>query len=292
MLVNAANLSALFTNLRAEFNRVFSETPAMWDRVATLIPSGTGTEDYAWIDRFPKMREWLGDKVIKAFGVHDYTIKNKSFEATIAVKRDHIDDDTLGIYGVQAQQAGQSAREWPDSLVFPLLKNGFTGLCYDGQYFFDTDHPVAGASVSNFQGGAGIPWFLLDTRHPLRPLIFQQRKAPIFVAQTSEEAEPVFKRGEYLFGAESRGNAGYGFWQLGYGSKQTLSKSNFDAAVQAMEEFTDEEGSPLGSSPNLLVVPPSLRATARDLIKAERDASGATNTLFEAVDVLVTPWVK
>ena len=40
-----------------------------------------------------------------------------------------------------------------------LVAAGFTSLCYDGQYFFDTDHPVgpneSPASVSNHGGGAG-----------------------------------------------------------------------------------------------------------------------------------------
>lgn len=34
-------------------------------------------------------------------------------------------------------------------LIVDLLVNGFERECYDGQYFFDDDHPVAGKSVSN-----------------------------------------------------------------------------------------------------------------------------------------------
>jgi len=289
MLVNAANLTALFVNLRAEFNRVFEKTEVAWDKVATLIPSSTGTENYDWIGRFPKMRKWVGEKFIKALEAYEYTIKNENFEATVEVDRNDVQDDKLGIYGPQAQNAGKSAREWPDDLVMPLLKAGISNLCYDGQYFFDTDHPVAGASVSNYGGGSGSMWALLDTSWPLKPLIFQQREAPNFVSQTDMSADSVFMRRMFRFGAESRGNSGYGFWQMGYASKQTLNKANFDAAVKAMELFKDEEGETLKIRPNLLVVGPTLRATARDLIKAERDAAGATNTLFEAVDVLVHP---
>ena len=43
--------------------------------------------------------------------------------------------------------------------------------CYDGQNFFDTDHPVgeqgSQETVSNVQTGAGPAWYLLDTTRPV-----------------------------------------------------------------------------------------------------------------------------
>ncbi|MFP4899594.1 Mu-like prophage major head subunit gpT family protein, partial [Paraburkholderia sp. BR14261] len=64
-------------------------------------------------------------------------------------------------------------------------------------------------------------WFLLDTTKPVRPFIYQERKAPVFVQQTDPEAEDVFMRKKFKFGAEARAAGGYGFWQLAYGSDGT-----------------------------------------------------------------------
>lgn len=292
MIVNAASIAAIFVNLRAEFNRIFEKTEVAWDRVATLIPSSTGTETYNWLGRFPKMREWIGEKFIKSLEAYSYSLKNKDFEATVEVDRNDIADDTLGIYGPQAQNAGKSAKEWPDDLVMPLLKAGTSNLCFDGQNFFDTDHLVAGASVSNYGGGSSYMWVLLDTSWPLKPLIFQQREAPNFVLQTDPQSDAVFLQKKFRFGAESRGNAGYGFWQMAYASKATLDAAALNAAIKAMELFKDEQGETLKVKPNLLVVCPSLRATARDLIQAEKLASGASNTLFKALDLMVTPHLE
>ncbi|MCS5517046.1 Mu-like prophage major head subunit gpT family protein [Pseudomonas qingdaonensis] len=61
-------------------------------------------------------------------------------------------------------------------------------------------------------------WFLLDTSKPVLPFIYQERKAPVFVQQTDPEADDVFSRKKYKFGAEARAAGGYGFWQLAYGS--------------------------------------------------------------------------
>lgn len=142
MLVNKDSVSNLFISLKTTFNNAFAGAPSQWSKIAMLVPSTTGQNDYAWLSKFPKMREWIGDKVIKSLEAFDYTIKNKDFEATIEVDRNDIKDDNLGIYGPQAQMAGESAAQLPDEIVFALVDAGFTAKCYDGQYFFDTDHPV------------------------------------------------------------------------------------------------------------------------------------------------------
>ncbi|MGL4205807.1 MAG: Mu-like prophage major head subunit gpT family protein, partial [Aeromonadaceae bacterium] len=61
-------------------------------------------------------------------------------------------------------------------------------------------------------------WCLLDTTKPVKPFIYQPRKKPVFVQQTSMDSPDVFNLAEYKFGAEARGAAGYGFWQLAFGS--------------------------------------------------------------------------
>lgn len=61
-------------------------------------------------------------------------------------------------------------------------------------------------------------WFLFDTTKPVKPLIYQERKKPVFVQQIDPQADDVFSRKKYKFGAEARAAGGYGFWQLAYGS--------------------------------------------------------------------------
>lgn len=149
MIVNAANISAVFINLKTTFNKAFDSAPAIWPKTTMLVPSGGSQNDYSWLSRFPKMRKWIGDKAVKALSAFKYTIVNDDWEATVEVDRNDIEDDNLGIYGPQAQEAGWSAKQLPDEIDADLKNGAFTGLCYDGQYFYDTDHAVAGASVSN-----------------------------------------------------------------------------------------------------------------------------------------------
>ena len=64
-------------------------------------------------------------------------------------------------------------------------------------------------------------WFLLCTSRPIKPLIWQQRKKPKFVSKTQETDDNVFMSKKFIYGADSRGNAGFGFWQMAYGSDGT-----------------------------------------------------------------------
>lgn len=61
-------------------------------------------------------------------------------------------------------------------------------------------------------------WFLADTTMPVKPLIFQRRKEPEFVALDNPEDPNVFHKNEYIYGYDDRKAAGFGFPQLMYGS--------------------------------------------------------------------------
>lgn len=58
-------------------------------------------------------------------------------------------------------------------------------------------------------------------KRPVKPLIYQQRKKAKFVSKTNETDDNVFMSKKFIYGADSRGNAGFGFWQMAYGSDGT-----------------------------------------------------------------------
>ncbi|HCL4240794.1 Mu-like prophage major head subunit gpT family protein [Pseudomonas aeruginosa] len=296
MIINRANLQLLFTGYKASFQNAFAGIKPDFMPFTLEVPSVNSVEQYGWLGNSSAFREWLGDRVIQNLALHDYSIKNKSFENTIGVPRESIEDDSYGLFNPLMGQLGQDSANHPSTLIYDLLAAGFASTCYDGQFFFDTDHPVtnkAGAevSVSNFQGGAGTAWYLLDTSRVMKPLILQKRKNYNFVSMDKENDENVFMRKEYIYGVDARLNVGFGLWQLAYGSKQTLDAANFNAAYAAMQGMTGDRGKKLGIKPTLLVVPASLRAQALEIVQAERGANGATNINRNAVDVLVTPWL-
>jgi len=149
MLVNKESLKAIFTGLKLIFNTRLKAASDDWKKTTMEVPSSSSGEDYAWLSRFPKMRKWVGDKVIKNIEAGKFYKKNENWETTISVNRDDIEDDNIGIYRTQTDMAGESAAELWEIISDDLKNNAFTELCWDGQYFYDTDHPVGDNSVSN-----------------------------------------------------------------------------------------------------------------------------------------------
>tara|TARA_A100001391_G_scaffold50885_1_gene30956 strand:- start:33823 stop:34719 length:897 start_codon:yes stop_codon:yes gene_type:complete len=297
MDINNSNLNSLYTGFSAAFTGGFKGVAPLWSRVATRVPSTTSENEYGWLKDLPGFREWLGDRIVKSIEADGYKIKNRHFENTVGVNRDHIEDDNLGIYSPLFSELGRLAAVFPDELVWALLKDGFATECFDGQFFFDTDHPVLDAdgeiqSVSNTGGGSGTPWFLLDTSRALKPLIFQERKTfNKLVRKDKDEDDNVFHRNEFIYGSDGRCNVGFGFWQMAYGSKQTFNAAAYGAARAAMGSFKGDHGRPLGIMPNLLVVPPSLESAARKVLNSEYAAGGETNEWKGTAELLVVPWL-
>ena len=296
MIVNSANLEALRVGFNASYKRGLGMGTSYYAQVATTVPSSTGENRYGWLGKFPNLRKWLGDRVVNGLAEHDYSIRNKDWELTIGVSRNDIEDDNLGIYSPMFEEMGQSVTAHPDMLVFPLLKAGFSTACYDGQNFFDTDHPVLdengeAQSVANTDGGSGTPWFLLCTNRPLKPIIFQERKKPQFQAKDAPTDDNVFFKKEFVYGVDTRDNVGFGFWQMAWGSKQTLNAANYAIARAALMGMTGDYGRPLGLMPNLLVVPPSLESAGRKILNSEYASGGETNEWKGTADLLVVPWL-
>lgn len=296
MIINQANLRSLFIGFKTAFQNGLGQAPSQYQRIVTDVPSSTAEEEYGWLGKIPNVREWIGERVVNNIATSGYKIRNKPFELTVGVNREHIEDDNLGIYGPLFTEMGRATAAHPDMLVWDLLKAGFSTLCYDGQFFFDADHPVLDAngveqSVANTDGGSGSPWFLIDASRALKPIIFQRRKPWQFVAKNQETDDSVFYKKEYVYGSDARYNVGYGFWQFAWGSKQALDGTSYGSARAAMIGMKGDFGRPLGVMPNLLIVGPALESTARKLLNSEYGTGGATNEWKGTAELLVVPWL-
>lgn len=301
MLISNAALTGLYRSFNTIFQQAYTGTTPRWQKLAMQVPSSTKEETYAWLGSFPKMREWIGDRQVAKLLAHGYTIKNKSYESTVSVDRDDIEDDQYGVYTPVIAELGRTAATFPDDLVISLLLHGFENTCYDGQPFFANTHSdgekkgqkqsnlgtkslsmasyaAARASMMSLTDSYGkvlginpcilvVPpqlestarkilkadsyvdkagsadvlvtnvykdsaellvlpelatnataWFLLDTTRSVKPIIYQQRKAPQFVSLQDAKDQNVFLKKEYMYGVDQRCNAGYGLWQFAYGS--------------------------------------------------------------------------
>lgn len=300
-IVTPTILSALNTGVKKHFQDGYREFRAksFWDKVATLIPSTTASNTYGWLGDFPQLREWVGDRVIRDMKASGYSIENKLYEATLGVQRTQIEDDQYGHFAPVAASMGQEAAQHPDRLVQAVINAAGNSLCYDGQYFFDTDHPVyanvdgtgAVTTVSNVEAGTEPAWYLLDCTKVLKPFIFQERTKPeLEMKFDPSTSDAVFTRDQYQWGIRYRCNAGYGFWQLARKSQQLLDAASFEAGRTAMRMLKGDGGRPLGIVPNILLVPPTLESAADRVVNVKTLPNGGDNPNYGKATVVVMDW--
>lgn len=140
-MVKGLSITALQTLFRQEYNNAvaaYSMTNA-WDgvaMVATEIPSTGPSETYRWLQEMPEFDLWIGDLNVGDLAEYSFTIVNQPFAAAVGVHKDEIADDKDGlILGRIRSMAGGEFRKW-GKLIDALLRNGTTGLAYDGIAFF------------------------------------------------------------------------------------------------------------------------------------------------------------
>lgn len=68
-----------------------------------------------------------------------------------------------------------------------------------------------------------------------------------------------------------------------------LNETTVDAARVALANFKGEDGRPLGTKLTHILVPPALELAARKVVQAEYLASGATNVMNQAAQIIVLP---
>jgi len=108
--------------------------------LAMLFSSDQESETYRWLGQVPAMREWIGGRLAKPLRDDGVTIANKPFEATLEIPVDWLRRDKTGQIQVRINElAARSQSHWAD-LLTTLILAGESAACYDGQYFFDTDH--------------------------------------------------------------------------------------------------------------------------------------------------------
>ncbi|MDR0810035.1 MAG: Mu-like prophage major head subunit gpT family protein [Gemmobacter sp.] len=296
MIINSATLDLAFRGFKTVYTDAFNQAETHYDKIAMTVPSASRDESYGWIGQFPQLREWVGPRHVKNLAAYGFTISNRSFESTVSVRRIDVEDDRLGIFKPMFSEMGTFARRHPEELVFGLLRNGFTARCFDGTTFFAEDHAIEvegkNSAVSNMQTGTEDAWFLLDTSRAMRPIIWQERADYEFQAITASDDPHVFMNDEYLYGVRARVNAGFGLWQLAYGSQAELTADNYASARAAMMDFRADGGRILGVRPTVMVVPPTLEAAALQILNAQLTADGGSNVWANTAQLIVTPYVK
>lgn len=140
MALDTARAVATLRGLTAKFDIGVRAASPFYPQICTTVPSTGSDEQYGFLGAMPGIREWLDDRVFNSLRGASYTLTNKEWESSVGIEKNDIEDDRLSLYGPSLQMLGEEAAQHPDELVMSTLVAGASTACFDGQFFFDTDH--------------------------------------------------------------------------------------------------------------------------------------------------------
>jgi phage major head subunit gpT-like protein len=140
-------LKAFTLGVKSVFEESFKAVEGPWKTLSTVIPSSTGSENYAWLGEIPVMRKWTDERYIRDLKEYSMVITNEKYEATIGIDREVIEDDQTGQVNIRVRSLAEAAGAFYDKLYFDTLALGLTTAAYDGTTFFHADHTNVGTAA-------------------------------------------------------------------------------------------------------------------------------------------------
>ena len=141
------NTGVTLRGLNGTFFPKFEAANVLWRLLCSLVQSDGASETYKWLGQLPMPNEWKGSRRSKALGDFGQTLVNQHWESMLEIDRDEYADDQTGQLAVRTAEMATRFAQHPDKILVDLIEAAESTACYDGQYFFDTDH-VEGDSGS------------------------------------------------------------------------------------------------------------------------------------------------
>jgi phage major head subunit gpT-like protein len=145
-------IGLFYSSYEEQFNKSWASMISLYNG-----SSDRAVEEYGILGGNPAMQEWLGARKEQVLNKKTYEIRNKLYEATLAVKTQELSRDKTGLLQVRmgtfAADAG--AYHWETLLTDLMNANG---TCYDGQAFWSTTHAWGDSGTQlNELGATEVP---------------------------------------------------------------------------------------------------------------------------------------
>ena len=141
-----------------------------WDKKATKVSMpGTETAVYGFLAEQPLFKLWQGERTVKTLKTGSYSLAVKDYEFTYKLSRNDVKYDRFGLLTDHMRGAGRASGRFYEDSVNAAQVAGKTQLCFDGQFFYDTDHPYgldgSGSTFSNLWTSMAFTAANIKTRY-------------------------------------------------------------------------------------------------------------------------------
>lgn len=151
-------LRNLETDMSMVLNEQLTGQGSTYGSLVNTINVNTNTVRMPYMDDLGDgLRSWDRDdtKRIETLQGGDFTVTIDSWEKTIGIRREDIEDDNLGLYAPVISQMAKNVLANDDKLIAEMIAGGDAVECFDGVYLFSNSHPTRTSAVQdNLMSGA------------------------------------------------------------------------------------------------------------------------------------------
>ncbi len=124
------------------YERLMQAQAQSWlDAICTpAFRSDQDSEDYAWLGQVPQMSQLIGSKKFTQLRQVPWTVVNEMYQSGLSIPEKHVLYDKTDQIDIRVSELAERTMSHWWKLVADLIVAGPSAACYDGQYFFDTDH--------------------------------------------------------------------------------------------------------------------------------------------------------
>lgn len=116
-----------------------------WDTKAQKIPTpGTEVSVFGFLSELPEFTKFTGETTYTRPSVGSYSIKVADYRWATSIGFNDIKFDRFGLFTGKFRSGGAASKRFYERNINDLQKHGKDatyGLAFDGQYFYDVDHP-------------------------------------------------------------------------------------------------------------------------------------------------------
>lgn len=155
----------LVVSARTGFLSAVTQQEMPWRKVAKQLNMGSASQQLVDLGAAPMPKNSKTGATVQGFVEKAKLITPVSWDITVGVSQDAVDDDQTGQLEEKVRSAGENFQKHINQRVFTVLNAGDSttyGLCYDGQEFFDSDHVDGGADYQTAQDNEGALTLSLD----------------------------------------------------------------------------------------------------------------------------------
>ncbi len=308
MDINTQTITGLGTMVSSGFEEGAAArlTASLWPAVSSTIPTNGRLTEFPFRDTRRRIRKWeTGPRTATEQRVEKAKILTTKWQGTAEIEREDVEYDNLGVLAQDARDFGEEMVEFFAEQVFGMLFEPFQStdaihLGYDGLSFFNDTHPNNGTPQSNIHGSTAAVepmWILMNTRK-LRSIIMTEHTNFQLVQKFSMTDDHAFYHDKFVWGVRALLGFGYGKWWSAIASRVALDSAAFNAAVNQAANWVDGSGAPRDQIFDTIVSTPDNREAIVEILRAERNASGATNIdrpeigMHGVTNAIITPYLK